>query len=750
MFADLPAIISGDRIAYLDPQEKIWPRQSGQWFGLSDSELKGKADLAMFDGIEDFTSTTTHYSKTLFRFPLRTEQSALSMTTYTADSLIKLIDALRDEAKVLLLFLRSVHTIEVYSITSGSSQHKLHLKVQVAPEHQAHLMQARTSFMSQLKAAHTLCEYRITPCIPRVVKFAVNITDLENELYYHTKSTSWLVANQVGSTNAKVLKAAKGQCCFPWVGIAMELDEHLALCSPSELSVGRIFCFLPMPVEMSSELPVHVNGTFGLNDDRRTIKWPVGERRNDETAQWNQMLVTKCLPFCYNLLLKTAINEHHITPELFYHAWPSIESLKNTQWSLLIEPLLTLLFQWECLWSQLCTKWVTTDQATVIPDNGIIAEVVKKVLTKCGLMLCTVPQHVFKALGDSVHHISPSIACNKLRGHYNSYRYESYNDKLDLLRYCLLGKDFSNLVGLELLPVADFTFKSFSKIVHPESHCYVCSQHFPRKLLPNLGHVLVDLLEIDSTLHTQLETVAKSNETQLRMLSVKTVAQLLPKCYPRDWMRKQTVCAQQNDDKFPFEWWTTFWEWVQQRVNDLSPFRGQFVVPLVTSSKHSSMYVTKLVPKSAIVAMENSDYCHPSLLVAFQKLHIQCVSLWHFNKLRHQQLFTYSYLNRCTPLGILTAISNSGCKVESVSFTDAEAAEIQRFLVSQSIHPRFSLPHKNILENLHIFRVLNHSSLVSLTGAAHATWRGQVILEPKNFTFSSESLPFNLVILSRS
>ena len=59
---------------------------------------------------------------------------------------------------------------------------------------------------------------------------------------------------------------------------------------------GRIFCFLPMPIETASNLPVHVNGTFGLNDDRRNLKWPGVERRNDSTADWNKLLVSRSYP----------------------------------------------------------------------------------------------------------------------------------------------------------------------------------------------------------------------------------------------------------------------------------------------------------------------------------------------------------------------------------------------------------------------------------------------------------------------
>ena len=68
---------------------------------------------------------------------------------------------------------------------------------------------------------------------------------------------------------------------------------------------GRIFCVLPMPMETASNLPVHVNGTFGINDDRRSLKWPGVERKNDPMADWNTSLLKNVIPSCYiDLLLE--------------------------------------------------------------------------------------------------------------------------------------------------------------------------------------------------------------------------------------------------------------------------------------------------------------------------------------------------------------------------------------------------------------------------------------------------------------
>ena len=288
----------------------MWPREPGSRYSLR--EMLYSNSLIPFNGIEGFNyRTTKNYKKTLFRFPLRSQPSDLSNSTYNVESIIRLTGALKDEAKFLLLFLRSVHKISVSKIDQNGV-HQLQFQVQISADSCGRVIQERTSFMSKLTTRHSTSPYTIRPCISNVLKFSVDIIDTTSTwLRQGTSSkTTWLVANQVGSHERRVLEAARKQHAFPWVGVALQLSEQ----NFSRTSAnGRIFCFLPMPAEATSKLPVHVNGTFGLNDDRRTIKWPIGERRNDAASQWNEMLIKECLPSCYNHLLLMGVTQNFIS-----------------------------------------------------------------------------------------------------------------------------------------------------------------------------------------------------------------------------------------------------------------------------------------------------------------------------------------------------------------------------------------------------------------------------------------------------
>ena len=51
---------------------------------------------------------------------------------------------------------------------------------------------------------------------------------------------------------------------------------------------------MPETIEKSG-LPFHINGSFGLRDDRRDFKWMSEDCHLDESAQWNELMVNEVL-----------------------------------------------------------------------------------------------------------------------------------------------------------------------------------------------------------------------------------------------------------------------------------------------------------------------------------------------------------------------------------------------------------------------------------------------------------------------
>ena len=61
----------------------------------------------------------------------------------------------------------------------------------------------------------------------------------------------------------------------------------VASCLSNDQNSGSVFCCLPLPhgsQDALTGLPVHVNASFGLNDNRRALKWPADDQKHDKSA----------------------------------------------------------------------------------------------------------------------------------------------------------------------------------------------------------------------------------------------------------------------------------------------------------------------------------------------------------------------------------------------------------------------------------------------------------------------------------
>ena len=666
----MPSIISGESIAFLEPQERIWEGEKGRLFDLSD--LYGSDNLNCFNGLADFNPHTSHYPKTLFRFPLRTRASGLSENIYTVEKLNELIDALRSEAKLLLLFLRSIQTIEVYNIDSRGRQSRT-FQVTIAESCQASVSEKRRDLLTQLKSCHAAAQYNFSNVIEYTAKFDISVFD---KAVGRSVTSRWVVANQVGSANAAVRAASVKQKVFPWLGTAVELD------SPGD---GRIFCFLPMPIETASNLPVHVNGTFGLNDDRRSLKWPGPERRNDTMANWNAMLVKDVLPSCYVKLLLEA--RDHLTSVKFYKAWPRVQNLKHTNWESVLTPVFTSMLKNKVIWSSNYHQWVNLTTATYKPRSEELIVVVESVLTACKVVLAEVPAHVWKAFTYahvSVTEITPASVRGKLRANPNSYARISSSDKKELLSYCLSDDPscYNDLHDLNLLPLANGTFISFQEVGARAAAgymsqfftafqaagtiaVYVSTPECPTYLLPGLEHKLVDVTD-DSDLHAKLVGVAQSGATQLKMLDASAVASLLDEVVPAKW--QQTGYGVMPDSQIPSDWLKLFWEWAKK--HQLSTFQNKLIVPAQTSSSSSQFTVVKLSPSQPVIFISSYLECSKTTISVMEKYKVPYSNQAKFPYLAHRSLS--SFVKTYSPAVLLEVIGRTA-SYRSVSLTTQQA-----------------------------------------------------------------------------
>ena len=732
----------------MEPQGKVWLGNSGRKYAITSPKMR--ATLAPFDKVGGFHADMATYPYTLFRFPLRSCPSGLSERCYNIDMLIELLGALKDEAQFLLIFLRCVVAVCVVEISEAGEQRTL-FEVSINTSDCDRVSEKRQSFLQELRSSNLKLRkssYRIL----YEANFHITVKDDETG---EVLEKHWLVTTTVGSDEGQDLQAANKLKVLPWVGCALELDNFEQL---FDKSGGRIFCFLPLPDEARSPLPLHVNGTFGLSDNRRSIKWPSKERKHDSTADWNVTIVESLLPHCYALLIKSAIKEG-LPPHYVYASWPQCDKLKHTPWSGLMKPLFEILFQSDMLWSELSAggskgKWISLKDATITSYDEV-SDIVHEVLSACGLQLVDYSKHTniqeaVRFSNKKVTELSPSLARQSIR----SKKAVKYQDlppttKHELLYYCLLDGKFNELEGLQLLPVSDGSFVTFSP-ASSGTVCYVCNERHPSSLLPGLKHKLVDMSSQNLNLHRELLKVASTNKTQLQKLIPEVVAHLLPECVPLEWNKK--MFAPVAGSVFASNWFETFWRWVSQHNLDL--FKDKMVLPVVKHvSMNSELCVARLRSKSCIIYVSENSILDTNINLrkGLEKLDLYFTGTLDnlFPYLQHcRSLKEYVYTT--SPSSILSALTNAYSNDEqleslrTVKITDVEATAIQNFLTDS--HTR-----NTILIYLPIFVSENCRDLHSIASAAEESWGGKAVMitteSSSRFESSSDILPPNIVIL---
>ena len=734
LLTDLPTIVSGNKIAYLEPHEEIWKGESGQCYTISDCVHKTDT-LAPFEGLCGFSSDVIPYNATLFRFPLRNvkKQKRVSLNTYDIGKLHNLLTALKKEAKFVLLFLRSVMKVKVYEI-SGNGSHTCLFEVDIQETSHNKLVEKRAKFQQQLLYSYEKQAYSISRPIELVVHVQVHVTDHQQR--ENNSQTKFLVASKVGSQSKEVHDTAETLKVFPCVGVALELNRQEVSDS------GRVFCVLPMPPDVQCHLPVHVNGTFSLNDERRALKWQGLETRNDHSAKWNYLIITHLLPLCYaSMLLEHA--KMLLKPNEFFQAWPNAINVFGTHWEGLLKPLLKNLFTHPVLWSQHPQRetglYIKVSSATFAPCRTILPDIVQLALWTCKEKLVCAHEKVWSALEYMkipINTVTPQLIRSKLRQFPNSYVKFTPEQKIDLLKYCLLdgSQAYNDLSNLALLPLANGTFALFQSNSFPDK-LYFCSSECPLYLLPNLEGDLVDI-KGDADLFKMLKVVAKSGYTRLKFLDSADIAYLLPKSMPQEWKGQQVVTL--PHPRFPMEWIKKFWEWVPK--HQLHVFSNQLVVP-VHVNESGTLAMARLSHSSPAVFIPNTSNCSLSLQSALRKFHVRYCLQSDYHYLQHYNLS--DLMNHFSADGILNALR---CASHfSASLSDDEAAHLRKCLIG--LEKRHNI---DILMKLPIFTTIPHSevSLYSVAKVNRNSINGSANIKPLVCPLSPKNLPSNLILFS--
>ena len=697
----------------MDPQKKIWKGESGHKYKLT-KNISGNDSFAPFrlpDSCSlDFFQTS--YPGTMIRLALRNKPSLLSSTLYDIEKLKLILNALKDDAKILLLFLRYIEKVEVSVINNRNKVSKIFsMKIDKAAET---IRSSKKDFFIQVK------DHYANPCTSKPLpqlqyEVTIVIEDFELNLF---KASQWVIVHRIGSEEPSFLNASKKGCSLPWVGVAIPLSSQ---------SLRRLFCFLPMPdsEEVNPPLPVCVHGTFGLTKDRRHLKWKTSDMQNDDGAIWNKLLLSSILPYCYASCLKLLKSKCDIND--FYQFWPKVSLVKETSWRIILKPLLSLLLEDQLFWSK-NGSWVKLQSSVCVApqmNSGQFPQAVVNALIGCGVTVAVLADCVWEAVKFIYTYskypftiITPSLVRKTLKNNSGSYTNMNRTEMFELLNYCIEDKGYRDLSGLALLPLYNNTFITFEDSYFAKP-VYICDKDFLETRLLANNETLVNVEAEDKSLHNKLIEIANGSYTQLKCLTAKAVAVILKQLSP---FHDGWCCYGAAGGFYNENWLKAFWKWVN--ASHLSYFIGIPLLPTSYSNGKSfkgkgfGVVALQNVSTSRVIKCDKTACLDFQLIKAAVKLGCFLINFQDFKFLNNINL--NEYVHEFTPSSLLSI--SSQMRHQNFTFTQEEAKALRHFLFQ---YPLVNLSKQQtvVLLNLSIFPSIQSNILHSLHSAYSTTAR---------------------------
>ena len=753
--------MSGKSIGFLDPHKVCFNNDySGKEYDIKTKLLEGKIhnQFEPFQGVFDFDFQKEYYKSTLFRFPLRTCPSKLSDTKYTKDKVDKLFESLEEEASIILLFMKNIQHISVYERLSDAESVRQIFKVEIAPEKRESVKQERQRMMNAVERS----------CADGTVQ------DLESESCYVVdacfvnsqckKSFRWLVLNQIGLEGHERITELSQKLSLPaWVGCAVPLNENA-----QKENSGRIFCFLPLPrdVDCQTGLPVLVHGAFGVTDNRRGLLWPGSECQNNETAEWNVLLVEKILTSVIYNAVKSLITDVPVTEldekqrrELVYSTVPKPDGVVG-HWECVLRPLFEKLKQLNMFHAQSTdgTSWITLGEGLLdqMKQDGVLEKtreaVLETLLKNSQVIIKDLPDHLCKIVkeyfGDR-RDITPNFVRNFLRN--QSIQTASHDDKLLLLQYVLHDDPQPEaLSDIPLLPLASGEFTTFTKHRHvsePSLSVFVSKDSCTEDLLPNMEDRFLKKNICEET-YQKLLTMATNlldevNPTQLVTLTPELVIVCLRLSLPDEWFNtgnlKDIVSWKPSYPSHPPEKWiNVIWHWINDTFESLEQFENIPLIPLESNSEKALGVLSK--NSRFIFNSDSSQNMHlhskvVGLLEAAGCIVLPCTStLLH---VRHPDISSYIASPVSAEVAKMLSKSSMECAKEYIKKCSRdERKEIQRFFASSQV---FSEEEKSVVLHLPLLDTLNGAFTAAIVDEHSLSVASSTFKLPSDFSFLKAS-----------
>ncbi|CAG8710619.1 1389_t:CDS:2, partial [Cetraspora pellucida] len=268
---------------------------------------------------------------------------------------------------------------------------------------------------------------------------------------------------------------------------------------------GKVYSYLSLP--MHTSLGIHINGTFCLSSDRKSVLQAdtdclSSDRKSIRQAdtglltaetkegEWNRYILLDVLPPLHSKLLDHVAN-HLMSPfnnEMFSRLWPITFSTTDIYREYGLNVLRGLYIKrYKVFWTEANGGALTSlDKAYFVNSND---STIADIFITHGIEIVKLSQDQMSHLNQmskkmqysSINSITPKLVCNWLRYYpsiLDSAREKLHEIAFRLLNFIIQAKDYSQLVGLRLLPLCDKSLGTFG------SQTYYVAEQEIRKLFP--------------------------------------------------------------------------------------------------------------------------------------------------------------------------------------------------------------------------------------------------------------------------
>eukprot|EP01059_Diplonema_ambulator_P002003 TRINITY_DN11645_c0_g1_i2.p1 TRINITY_DN11645_c0_g1~~TRINITY_DN11645_c0_g1_i2.p1 ORF type:complete len:4230 (+),score=966.32 TRINITY_DN11645_c0_g1_i2:1519-12690(+) len=315
-FTDVPSFVSGGDLVLLDPHRKYLTQYtkanapgfrvkvpSGAVTIFSDQFTPYKQKTPYFN-----CSLDARFEGTLFRFPLRTEEtaakSAIKKQAYSLQQAEELLASFCEGAEELLLFLKHVRSVKVMVKEADGTVRKLFDMTKDVDERGARDAAEVYKFVAGCWGKDTKEDFkkRLQETDDSALPSSLSRCTVRREMASGEKIVDeWVVSTVIGGGAAKRMAVAANdtQRLVPWAGAAL-LRSRDSKFIPIQ---GKAFCVLPLPSAAGSlDTAFHINGLFELSSNRRNL-WMDDFKTGGEKSSWNTALIEgACVPAAIKLI----------------------------------------------------------------------------------------------------------------------------------------------------------------------------------------------------------------------------------------------------------------------------------------------------------------------------------------------------------------------------------------------------------------------------------------------------------------